>query len=472
MTRRTLYPWLLALALPAGVAAGAPAELPKGTIVEQVQVQDHPGQSYALYLPSGYQPDRRWPILYAFEARGQGTAFAERFRRAAETWGVIVASSNNSASDGALEPNFQAMRAMWADTHRRFKIDERRVYAAGFSGTVRAACMLAQAAPGTIQGVIGSGAGFPFGTSPTRDTPFAFFGTVGDRDFNYYEMMDLDAALSGLGLPHRVEIFEGEHEWLTEDLAVEALAWLELQRIKAGQRESDAAIVEAVRKRGLERAQGYEAAGRLFEAWRSYKALAADFQGMPEAADVLKKVADLEASAALARQRQEREVRMRRDLESLDRAKKALVSAVPGEGPVALNRALSEIRISDLKKRAGSADREESLSARRVLDTVLVQAGYYLPRDLLERKDYDRALFYLSIATAIAPEEPGLWVRTAVANAQRGSRKKALDNLRKAVGLGWHDLARLEEDPAFASLRGEEGYKRLAEELRAKKPIP
>lgn len=467
MTRRKLHFWLFLLALAPSVAPAT--ELPKGVIVEEVRVQDHPGQSYALYLPSGYRPDRRWPILYAFDARGQGAAFAERFRLAAETWGVIVASSNNSASDGSMEPSFQSMRAMWADTRRRFAVDGRRVYAAGFSGTVRAACTLAEIAPGTIHGVLGTGAGFPFDRPPGKDTAFAFFGAVGDRDFNYYEMMDLDAALTGLGLPHRVELFEGGHEWLPADLAVEGLAWLELQRIKAGQREPDAAILDAVWKRGLERAQAYEGAGRLFEAWRSYKALATDFQGLRETpADFLKKVTALEASEAFTRQRREREDRMRRDQESLDRARKALVAAVPGEGPIPLNRALSAIRVPELKKRAGSADREESLSARRVLDTVLVQAGYYLPRDLLERKDYDRALFYLSIATAIAPEDPGLWVRTAVANASKGSRKKALDNLRQAMDLGWRDLSRLEEEPAFASLRGEEGYKRMVAEMKAK----
>lgn len=467
MTRKKLLHWLLVLAVTPSVTVAT--ELPKGTIVAEVRVPDHPGQSYAVYLPSGYRPDRRWPILYAFDARGRGAAFAERFRLAAETWGVIVASSNNSMSDDSMEPNFQAMRAMWADTQRRFAIDGRRVYAAGFSGTVRAACTLADVAPGTIHGVLGIGAGFPFDHPPGKDTPFAFFGAVGDRDFNYYEMMDLEVALTGLGLPHRVELFEGGHEWLPVDLAVEALAWLELQRIKAGQREPDAAILDAVWKRGLERARAHEAAGRLFEAWRSYKALGADFQGLREMpADLLKKVAELEASEALARQRREREARIRRDQESLDRARKALAAAVPGEGPAPLNRVLAALRVSELKERAGSADREESLSARRVLDTLRAQTGSYLPRDLLERKDYDRALFYLSIATAIAPEDPGLWVRTAVANASRGSKKKALENLRKAVDLGWRDLSRLETEPAFASLHGEEGYRKLAAELREK----
>ena len=98
------------------------------------------------------------------------------------------------------------MRAMWADTHYRLAIDTRRVYAAGFSGTVRFACQRALAAPGTIEGIVAAGAAFPFETKPTKDTPFLYYGTVGDRDFNYYEVLDLADAMTDLGLPHRIEV--------------------------------------------------------------------------------------------------------------------------------------------------------------------------------------------------------------------------------------------------------------------------
>lgn len=218
----------------------APPALPRGEIVETVAAKaagSDPAQTYALYLPSGYRPDRRWPILYVMDARGRARLPLERFRAAAESLGWVVASSYRSSSDGDTEPNFAAMRAMWADTHARLSLDDRRAYAAGFSGTVRAACALAMMAPGTLDGVIGVGAGFPAGHPPTRDTPFPFFGMAGDADFNFYEMANLEEALAGAGLPHRVEFFPGGHEWMPEPLAFEALAWMDLQAMKTGARE-------------------------------------------------------------------------------------------------------------------------------------------------------------------------------------------------------------------------------------------
>jgi len=53
-------------------AAAPGQELPRGSVIERVACAGVPGQSYALYLPSGYTRDRAWPILYAFDPGGQG----------------------------------------------------------------------------------------------------------------------------------------------------------------------------------------------------------------------------------------------------------------------------------------------------------------------------------------------------------------------------------------------------------------
>src|SRR5690349_9997388 len=41
--------------------------IPRGQIVERIEALNDSSQSYALYLPSNYTPDRKWPILYAFD---------------------------------------------------------------------------------------------------------------------------------------------------------------------------------------------------------------------------------------------------------------------------------------------------------------------------------------------------------------------------------------------------------------------
>lgn len=439
--------------------------MPLGQIVEKVVTQADPGQSYALYIPTSYKPDRSWPILYAFDARSNGKLVAERFRAGAEKYGFLVASSNNSASDGPNTPNLTAMRAMWSDTHARFSIDDKRVYAAGFSGTVRFACNLALSAPGSITGIIGAGAGFPFETKPTKDTPFVFFGAVGERDFNYYEVVDLDEQMTALGLPHRIELFPGGHEWMPEELATRALGWMELQAMKKGLRAKDPALVESLWASEMARAAS---AGSFdsdpVEAQRFYAGLAADFDGLykPEAvAEVRKKAETLAASDVYKKERKVRQERNQKDKDYVARAPKALAG---GD----LSQALTDLRIHDLKKKAESTDHAEKMAAKRLLNTVLVQTSYYLPQMYTGKGEHDRAVFVLSIAAEIVPDSAEVWYELAAANARKGSKKKALENLRKAVEKGWADLPRLEGEAAFAPLRQDKGYQEVVAEIRKK----
>lgn len=463
--------WALAALAASPVLAADPPAFPRGEIVPSVAVSGVPGQSYALYLPSGYTPDRPWPILYVLDARRGGVRAAEVFRAGAEQYGYILASSNNSESDTAMEVTFQAMRAMWTDTHARFPLDDRRVYAAGYSGTVRVACTLAFVAPGTIAGIIGAGAGFPFDRPPTKDTPFAFFGTVGTEDFNYDEVLELDARLKALGLPHRVEVFEGTHDWPPSDLAARAIAWMDLQAQRTGTRAKDPARIEALWAADLERARAFEARGDLFQAHRTWVAMAADFAGLRDTGEAAKKAAEWSASPALKKDLAAREERSRRDKQTLKEAQSLLASAITPSGePMTVGQTVAALKIPELKKRLLSADREERLSAQRILNTLWGQTASYLPSSFAERKQWDRAAFVLSIAAEIRPEEPAVWFSRAVVHARKGDRKKALADLRSAVEKGWSDLARIEKHEAFAPLREQEEYRKIVAGLKAGGP--
>ncbi|HEX9942086.1 MAG TPA: hypothetical protein VGG03_08720 [Thermoanaerobaculia bacterium] len=465
----------LLLAAPALAAEAPPAAgFPRGKIVEKVVCASTPDETYALYLPSGYTPERAWPILYILDPRSRGALAAERFRAGAEKHGWILASSNSSLSDTTMDPNLKAMRAMWVDTHDRFQVDGRRVYAAGFSGTVRSCCTLARTAPGTIAGIVGAGAGFPFDRPPQKGDPFVFFGTVGDKDFNYYEMMDLEPRLQAAGIVHRIEIFDGIHQWPPEPLATRALDWMELQAMKAGVRPKDPALVEAVWKETLERARAFESAGDLFQAHRTWSGAAADLAGLRDVAEAARKAAELAANPALQRDLQERKARLERDKEFLEQAPGILAAGVTPSGePKPVGQFVAALKIHELRKKAESApEPDERLAAQRVLNTLGVQTSYYLPQKFMGEKKYDQAVFVLSIAAEIDPESPFVWYNRAAAYARKGDRKKALADLRHAVDKGWKDAAALEKDEDFASLRQEEGYREIVRALRGASPAP
>ena len=444
-------------------------ELPRGRVIDRVVCAGDPSRSYALYLPSTYTPERRWPIVYVFDSRGVpgNGPMIELFIAGAERFGWIVASSNDSSNLVPMEQNVSTMGAMWTDANARLSLDDRRAYAFGFSGLSRLATTLALTAPGSLAGVIGGNGGFPVGTPPTRETAFPFFGTVGDKDFTYYELLDLDALLEELGLPHRIEIFAGSHQWPPAELMTLALGWMELQAMRRGLRERDPAIVEALWAEDLARAREHEAAGRTWRAWRAYRQLAADYGGLHDTTEPRAKVAQLMASEALRRDLERRDARDRRDRAFLDGAPKLLAEAGLEPRPGGVQKLLAELGVSDLRRKAeAAADPDERLSAERVLYALYIQTALYLPRNAMAESRWDRAIFYLETAAAIDPESPKVPYRLAAALAGKGDRAKALERLAKAVEMGGATLDELETDPALAPLRGEEGFRKLVARLR------
>ncbi len=469
-------------AAPAPAAGAAPAgpappqagdePLVRGQLIQTVHAAGQPGETYALYLPAAYSADRAWPIVYLLDPRGRGDRAARLFQAGAERFGYCLASSYNSLSDGPLAPTVAAMQAMWNDTHRRLRLDDRRLYAAGFSGTVRAAVLLGLRAPGTFAAIIGAAAGWPEGQPPTRDTALPFFGTVGNHDFNYDEMMLLEERLDALGSPHHFEVFDGTHQWMPAELATAALAWVTLGALRAGSHPADPALVAALFAPRLAAARALDG-GHLDQAARAWRQLADDFQGLLPAADmdpVAHRAAELAAMPAVVAAARRRAERVRGEQLATAAALHTLAAALddaPSEA-TSLPRLLADLHLGELQARARSkTDPDDSLAAQRQLNSLLVQTSFYLPRQYAAHQQDDRALLALAVAAEIDPHDADTWYQSAAANARLGRRRQALKMLERAADAGFGDADRLANDADFAPLRGDADFARQLARVRA-----
>ena len=232
---------ILAVIVCAGGANATAQELPRGTIIDRVECATDPAQTYSLYLPSAYSPDRQWSLLLAFHPAARGRAMVENYQAGAEQYGYIVAASNNSRN-GPYAASIAAAQAMVADVSRRFSINPQRVYLTGMSGGARVATGIALGNKSNIAGVIASSAGFP-DAKPREKVTFAVFGTAGTEDFNYLEMRLLDRKLSS---PHFLAVFRGGHTLPPDAVAFDAVEWMELQAMQSGRRSRDTALASRI----------------------------------------------------------------------------------------------------------------------------------------------------------------------------------------------------------------------------------
>jgi dienelactone hydrolase len=433
-----------------------------GVVLPKIVSGAQPEQGYALYLPSYYTREKRWPIVYAFDPGARGGMPVELMKDAAERYGYIVAGSNNS-HNGAWKPEADAAQAMFQDTHARLTIDNSRVYFAGFSGGARLASTLAQRC-NCAAGVMLNGAGFSPSGPPVADAKFSVFAAIGTFDFNYGEVLDLDATLGTLHYAHSLRRFDGSHQWAPASVMDEALAWFRLISMKDGHEERDMDFVRGQAAEVEKRAKTLEAGGDPYGSWKEYRQAAETFDGLGEGPAFRERAVAMEKEKAV----RDGAKREQQDLEEQSRLSADISSGVAALRQDAPNRAdirsQVELQISELRSRAEHEKNPQKLRvAKRALAGIFVEA-METGQERLDAKDISHARTYFELAADADPDSVWALGQVAETRALDGDRKGALDALRRtkekskdpAAFSAW-----LADEPAFAKLRDAPEFRAL-----------
>ena len=450
------------------VAAQAPVPFERGVVIPRVTCAAKPEQSYALYLPSNYTPERKWPVLFAFDPAARGRVPVDLLKEAAEKYGYIVAGSNNSRN-GPPRPQAEAADAMMQDVTTRFAVDARRMYTTGFSGGARVAVMVALLCGDCVAGVFAQGAGFPTSAAPSKDVRFSTFAAVGDLDFNHAEVLDLAEKLESNGTPVRLRVFSGTHNYAPLEVQMEAVEWLELRAMVEGRRAKDHAFLTQQFARARERAEQVEGTGDRYAAWREYTAAARDFADLPAAAPFAAKVAEWKDSAALveARKRTYRDIERQRalttpfgtNLEALHRDSSRRADLLPQ-----LYATVNELRRGSESK--NEDQRRVYARARTQVFAHAIETG----NSALHEKEFSFATVCFELAREIRPETPGPPFGLARVHAANGRKKQALDALREAIRKGLRDAELLRTTPEFARLQSAPEFQGIVQSLEQASP--
>jgi dienelactone hydrolase len=446
--------------------AGAPATLEKGVVIPRVACAADTEQSYALYLPSNYSPDRQWPMIFAFDPAARGQVPVTLLKEAAEKYGYIVVGSNNSRN-GPARPQVDAADAMMKDVAARFPLDARRVYTTGFSGGARVATIVALLCGDCIAGVIAQGGGFPQTVGPSSETRFAYFATIGDGDSNYSELFELTQRMEELKLPNRLRVFTGPHRWAPREVQLEAVEWMELRAMTEGRRPKDEAFIARQFAAATERARKSEEEGDRHAAYCEYRDIARDFASLTDVSAPAAKAVEWKESDAVrdGAKRVRKGIELQRALLAPYFADFTRLREQPGE------RAATRLRlyrtISDFQRRAGKTkDQAEQRVRKRVLTTSFSYA-YESGDAALQDKDYELAVLCLELARHAMPTAPGPGYQLARVYAIKGKKKEVFESLREAVEKGLRSADLLHNTPEFAALQSDPEFQKILNSLAA-----
>ena len=434
-----------------------PLQVSIGEMVEGIACQSDPTQTYTLYIPSTYTSGRRLPVLLVFDPRGRSLLAAELFRDAAETFGWIIVSSDNTRSDTTWEPNLVAIQALWPEVHSRIPADFQRIYATGFSGGVAVATLLARTT-GEIAGIIGCGGLYL--DNQFDDSKLPFFSTAGNTDFNFSEMHRLDEFLAEQGNPHRLVIFDGPHTWMSPEVAREAVEWMELIAMRQGTRDRDQELIDTLYSADLERALTVAADGHEFVAARRLREMERTYSGLHDSSEA-KVAADRIETGDEYRVQLKRAKRARGfEDKCLQRRNTELTLLRNSDVPRPTRQLAGNLHIKDLERAAGKPG-DEGLAAQRCLNSLYSALSFYLPLGDLPQGRYAQVATSYELSLMIRDDNAVVWYNLACVRAHLGQKSDAVRALAGALEHGFNRYELLETDTDLDPLRKRDDFKAL-----------
>ncbi len=426
----------------------------KGKVIPYIECKKDFSQSYALYLPSYYSEDKKWPVVYAFDSHGKGSLPVELFKGEAEKYGYIIVGSNNSKNGTPWETTSVLYDTLYSDTHRRLSIDNSRVYTAGFSGGSRVASSVA-ISKGGINSVIGCGAGFGSQEHPAQK--FNYFGIAGNVDMNLNEMITLDSALEKSGYKHYLEKFNGKHEWPPKTVVSDAFLWLELRAMNDKLKPTNDTLVKNTFTRWNKEYLTLSDSGKFYKAYLLCGKIINFFDGVKDVTTLKADLKKLSENAAV--------ISAKKHLQVISFEEAALQSHYMN----ALSTQTTawwanEVTLINGKINA-STDNEEKFMYKRVLN-YLSLVTYMNINALLKSAQFEEALKFNTIYALVDPENPEHAYISATLSMKNHKSADAMSFLETAAKLGFAEPDRLESDTVMSTLKDQPKYSGILDSIK------
>jgi len=176
----------------------------------------NPWFHYNVYVPAGYDPGRPAPVIIFDSAGGNAPPLATETADELGWLSVGLVEASNALDDNTLRALCGSV--VLFDLRRRFSIDPRRVYLAGFSEGARVSQYRAACYADGVAGVLSMG----IGRSAIFSVPI--FDVFGDKDPNRGDKQPNTSE------NEVVRIVPGGHQWNYPAIHAEALRWLDSRK--------------------------------------------------------------------------------------------------------------------------------------------------------------------------------------------------------------------------------------------------
>jgi len=413
----------------------------KGKIIEHVICKKNINQNYALYLPSTYSPDKKYPIIYFFDPHAKGIQVIKKYSTVAEKYGFIIAASNMSKNGLSWEYTNEIYDNLYDDTYNKLSIDKQRIYTAGFSGGARVASSIA-IFKGGIAGVIACGAGFPQINEPIKNK-FNFIGIVGTADFNFIEMNNLNSALNDTPIPHYLITFNGKHEWPSVDIMSDGFMWLIINSMKDKYITTDEQLIKNFILKNIDSINNRNKNIQIEEIYETYNKIVSYSSGILEITNYKKTLDSIYNS-----QNYTAYLKNEKEINTLENHKMQEYIIAFKSKPTNW----WKTEINNLSLNISNKKNISEINLNKRLINYISMLSYVSIDNSLKSNSFEKIKDYLNIyfmADSLNPDYKYLFGCYCM---KQNKYEKALQYLEEAVKSGFNDLNKIEDDGYFIPL--------------------
>ncbi|APG60167.1 hypothetical protein [Christiangramia salexigens] len=228
----------------ASISTAQDFKIAKGAVTDSLPVPGVNGATYSVYLPSDYNPEKKWPVIFIFDPEGRGRTTANLIRSAAEEQGYLIASSNIHLKSQPIDSIIKKATSMINGFVSTFPVDTRLAYAAGMSEGAQVASAMPLIYNG-MAGILAIGNSFLNTEYITKKNPYMFIGLGGTKDYMIYKMEEYLSYYDKLDFPTEVYYFDGKQDqWPETKMMYNAIGGFSLQAMRSGLRNKDDELIK------------------------------------------------------------------------------------------------------------------------------------------------------------------------------------------------------------------------------------
>jgi hypothetical protein len=391
-------------------------------------------QSYCIALPPGFDPARRYPVVFVFDPHGDGHLAVHTFLAGASEYGFILAGSN--VIRNGYEKTEYALQLLTRDVTSRYPVDGDRMYAAGFSGGGRVAQQFSQR-NADIKAIASMGAGYSVEQSGLLRNKASMLFIAGDEDFNYHEIRNSYQVLTTAGIHYYILEYPGKHAWPGPEIIQDALLWFEFDDYRRDPSHTQKTAVKEylaeIRRQVTLQEEQHDITGAANTCRKGMSFLS----GIAQTGSLKRKLAGLQKTEEY-KQRE----KLANDALAMEiRLQQGYLLALRERDTLWWR---NEIRGLNEKISRGSNGMMQPVYNR--IKSFISIAAYSNCNSSLRQNDLRMAEKYISVYRVVDPGNPDGYYFNALFLLKSGQENAAAVSFRKAVSLGFTDFKKAREE--------------------------